>query len=248
MNFKSRARSFSLSLSLYDMMYTFFLSSQVTQEEAERRCKFSIRSISDRLVPVSKIIYVYAAFLGFRGASGGHAARELQQQRRGHANARVAPVAPARRFLREVTGRSRGAAVKRERDLQSHPETRSERRRQQRWCNKGGKDLEGGGDPAGARGTIRALTTTLPDSINQPPPILLSASAIDGAVGAIKCAVRGRQKRRPMLAAGLTTIARAEREFANSALASGARTLSVLCFLKQQTSVSRTIARVSLAT
>ncbi|XP_071643609.1 opioid-binding protein/cell adhesion molecule homolog isoform X1 [Temnothorax longispinosus] len=46
------------------------------------------------------------------GASGGHAARELQQQRRGHEDARVAPVAPARRLLRKVTGRSRGAAVR----------------------------------------------------------------------------------------------------------------------------------------
>ncbi|XP_068984558.1 uncharacterized protein [Bombus flavifrons] len=39
--------------------------------------------------------------------SSGHATRQLEQQRRGNEDTRVAPVASARRFVREVTGRSR---------------------------------------------------------------------------------------------------------------------------------------------
>ncbi|XP_025262403.1 hemicentin-1 isoform X2 [Camponotus floridanus] len=66
------------------------------------------------------------------GASGGHATRELQQQRRGHEDTRVTPVAPARWLLREVTGRSRGAAV-REYGRYSFTQARL-RERLRGWC------------------------------------------------------------------------------------------------------------------
>ena len=106
----------------------------------------------------------------YRRASRSDAARELEQQRRGNEDARVAPVASACRLVREVTGRSRGPPIKDARDERriSFVQLNTQEARKERTSVRGEQD----------RGKKRSVVVTSEQPFLQTLYIYISPSIL----------------------------------------------------------------------